>query len=57
MYSASFKIIQIVIVHDFVQVLINNTHATIEIMPKVNYYAKEKTESEVLFLELKNTLD
>jgi hypothetical protein len=33
-------------VHDFVQVLMNNTHATIEIMPKVNHYAKEETEKE-----------
>ena len=32
--------------HDFVQVLMNNTHATIEIMPKVNHYAKEETEKE-----------
>jgi hypothetical protein len=57
MYTASFKIIQIVIVHDFVQVLVNNTCATIEIMPKVNHYAKEKTESESVILELKNILD
>ena len=32
--------------HNFVQVLMNNTHATIEIMPKVNHYAKEETEKE-----------
>jgi len=57
MYAASFKIIQIVIVYAFVQVLLNNTRPTIEIMPKVNYDAKGKTESEVSFLELKNILD
>ena len=48
-YAASFKIIQIVIVHDFVQVLLNNTRVTIEIMPKVNHYAKKRQKVKVSF--------
>ena len=52
MYSASFKIIQIVIVHVLVQVLLNNTHPTIEIMPKVNHDAKGKTENESVIFRI-----
>ena len=52
MYAASFKIIQIVIVYAFVQVLLNNTRPTIEIMPKVNHYAKGKTESESVIFRI-----
>lgn len=52
MYAASFKIIQIVIVYAFVQVLFNNTRPTIEIMPKVNHDAKGKTESESVIFRI-----
>jgi hypothetical protein len=57
MYAASFKIIQIVIVHVLVQVLLNNIRATMEIMPKLIMMQKERQKMKVSFLELKNILD
>jgi hypothetical protein len=57
MYAASFKIIQIVIVHVLVQVLLNNIRATMEIMPKLIMMQKKRQKMKVPFLELKNILD